>query len=176
MKNELRIQSIEKRKNIDTVLKSKLIIKKLFEINEYKISHNIICYYPLKYEISTLACLDDCSKHWFLPKVNGNNLDICPYYKDKLELGSYNIFEPQTKKLNSYDNIQMIIIPAIAADKKGYRIGYGKGYYDRFLKCLPPNVIKVILVYSDFLYETVFPNKYDVSSDIIITDKEIFRI
>ena len=70
----------------------------------------------------------------------------------------------------------MIIIPALAADKNGYRIGYGKGYYDRFLKTLKHNPVKVVLTYSDLLFDNIFPDEFDEKCNIIITDKEIYRI
>ncbi len=176
MKNQLRQKSIEKRKKLDTELLSSFIVKNLFSLNEYQNSTNILCYYPLKYEVNITDCVNDKNKNVFLPRVVGQCLEICPYEPDKLKIGAYNITEPQTNKINTFDIIDLVIIPAVAADINGYRLGYGKGYYDRLLSTLPSSIKKVVPVYSDLLYETIYPEMYDVKSDIIVTDKEILRI
>ncbi|MBQ9245167.1 5-formyltetrahydrofolate cyclo-ligase [bacterium] len=176
MKKELRKISIEKRKFFDTEKLSKKILENLFSTDEYKKAQNIICYYPLNYEVSTLPCFEDNTKNFFLPRVKGNELEICPYEKNKIKTGSYNIKEPETKAINNFNNIDLIVIPAVAADKNGYRIGYGKGYYDRFLKQHQNQAKKIILVFSELLYETIVPEEFDIKSDIVITDKEILRI
>ena len=176
MKNQLRKSSLEKRKHLDTNLLSSLIINNLFSTDEYQNFKNVICYYPLKYEVNTLRCLNDKTKNIFLPRVNGESLDICTYSPDKISSGAYGIYEPQTEKISSFNNIDIIIIPCVAADINGYRLGYGKGYYDRLLQSMPRKIIKVVLSFSDLLYETVYPDKYDEKADIVITDKEVWRI
>lgn len=174
MKSEIRKEAIEKRKMLNCKELSEKIIKNLTSLSEYIKSKNIICYYPLKYEADTKLCLNDSEKTWYLPKVNGELLDICPF--GNLKKGAFGILEPQTNPINNYENINMVIIPACAADKSGYRIGWGKGYYDRFLPRLNETCKKVVLVYSSLLYNTVYPDKNDVKADIIVTDKEIFRV
>lgn len=176
MKNELRKISLKKRKNLSTDLLSKKIIANLITLEEYKKAKNILCYYPLKYEVQTQECLNDNSKNWFLPRVNNLDLEVCRYSKAELKIGTYGILEPTGPKINTLKDIDMVIIPAIGADINGYRIGYGKGYYDRFLSSFDYPVLKVIVIYSELIYPNVFPNEYDKKSDIIVTDKEILRI
>ena len=101
-------------------------------------------------------------------------MEICPC--DDLCRGSFGILEPQTKPITDYSFIDMVIIPACAADKNGYRLGYGKGYYDRFLPLLPITCKKVILIFSDLLYETVYPENYDVKADMIVTENIIYKL
>ena len=173
-KNELRLFALETRKTFDCKYQGTNIIKNLVSMPEYRKSKNIICYYPLKYEIDTKICFEDVDKNWYLPKVSGNILEICTF--GKLKKGSFGIYEPQTAPIKNYSKINMIIIPACAADKKGYRLGYGKGYYDRFLPGLPKECKKVVLIYSNLLFESVYPDEFDIKSDIIVTDKEILRI
>ena len=175
IKNKLRQYALEKRKSIDTMQCSKQILENLFSIEEYQKSKNILCYYPLKYEADVRPCFEDTNKKWFLPRVKGKNLEICPYCKEKLSIGSFNICEPQTEELKTKELIDMIIIPAVAADRNGCRIGYGKGYYDRFLFSLTGNPIKVLLVYSDLLFPCIYPEQFDIRADIVVTDKEILR-
>ena len=174
MKHELRKFAIAKRKTLNCSLLSEKILEKLFSLDEYKNSKNIICYYPLKYEVDIKNCLCEKNKCIYLPRINGNLLEICPC--ENLCKGSFGIIEPQCKKINDYSDIDMIIIPACAADKNGYRLGYGKGYYDRFLKQLPTNCTKVTVLYSQLLFETVYPESFDYKVDIIVTDKEVIRV
>ena len=174
MKNELRKEALEKRKMLNCNELSEKIIKNLISLPEYRSSKDIICYYPLKYEADTKMCLEDNQKNWYLPRVNGEALDICPF--GNLSKGAFGILEPMTNPISDYEKINMVIIPACAADKSGYRIGWGKGYYDRFLPLLKQTCKKVVLIYSSLLYNTIYPDKNDVKADIIVTDKGIFRI
>lgn len=175
MKSKLRKQAIETRKQLDCQKASEKIMEKLFLLDEYSDSNKIICYYPLPDEISDIACIKDKAKQIYLPRVNGDNLEICPYEPEKIHTGSYKIQEPETDCINNFDDIDMIIIPCVAADKKGYRIGYGKGYYDRLLKTLPDKVLKVILVYSALCFNSVYPEYFDVKADIVITEDCVYR-
>ena len=173
MKAELRKAAIKKRKTLNNRELSERVIKNLLATDEYKGSKNIISYYPLKYEIDTAVCIKDKTKNWYLPRVSGDFLEICPC--DDLCRGSFGILEPQTKPIRDYSFIDMVIIPACAADKNGYRLGYGKGYYDRFLPLLPLTCKKVILIFSDLLYETVYPENHDVKADIIVTENRVYK-
>ncbi len=176
MKSELRKTALEARKHIDINSCSKKITEKLFSLEEYRNCRNILCYYPLKNEVSTIACLQDGEKKWYLPRVNGETLEICPYVQDKIKKGAFNIMEPQTEAIKNYDILEMAIIPAVAADINGYRIGYGKGYYDRLAEKLSGKTVKIIIIPSDCLFDDIYPAQYDVKADIVITDKEILRI
>lgn len=176
MKNELRKSALNKRKTLDCLYCSRKAMQNLFSLEEYKNCKNIICYYPKEYEISDMECLNDKTKNIYLPRVNGNELEICPYQKDKMKEGCFKIQEPITEKITSFENIDIVIIPAVAADKNGYRIGYGKGYYDRFLSILPQKIIKIILVYDELLSNNIFPDGFDIKADIIVTDKAVYKI
>ncbi len=176
MKNELREYSIEKRKLLNCDKCSSIIMRQLFSLEVYQKADNIICYYPLKYEISDIPCIDDKSKTIFLPRVNGSDLDICPYDKNNISKGSFKILEPQTERINDYSIIDLIIIPCVAADRNGYRIGYGKGYYDRLLKHLSDKTVKIILSYSELLFDTIYPEPFDIKADIVITENETITV
>ena len=61
-----------------------------------------------------------------------------------------------------------------AADKHGHRLGYGGGYYDRFL--LKTNAIKAILCYNDRLFDRIFSQKHDIACDIIFTEGKVIDL
>ena len=87
--------------------------------------------------------------------------------------GKYNINEPLPElPVFTGDNCHAIcVLPAIIYDKRGYRLGYGKGYYDRFLSKFKG--IKAGLIYSDFVVENIPNGRFDLKSDIIITEKGV---
>ncbi|MBR1943336.1 5-formyltetrahydrofolate cyclo-ligase [bacterium] len=131
-KSELRTKAKLIRKSLDIQNISQKLCEKIRLLEIYKTSKHIMLFYPLKYEINLLALLND-DKDFYLPKINGDNLEACPYKSgDTLQIGGFNTLEPTTKAVNP-ENLELIIIPALMADKNNYRLGYGKGYYDRFL-------------------------------------------
>lgn len=70
---------------------------------------------------------------------------------------------------------EIILIPAIACGYNGYRIGFGKGYYDRYL-ANKKNIIKIGVVYHDFLFESVPAQSHDVKMDYIVTEQTIIAL
>lgn len=175
MKNKLRTFAKEKRKNIASGFLNEKIINNLINFELYKNAKNVLCYYSKGDEISTVKLFGDKSKNWYLPRVNGDDLLICPYEENNLSLNKYKILEPCNSPIRDLSIIDFIIVPAICADKYGYRLGYGKGYYDRFLKKVNHNVVKVILAYSELLFDTVFPEKFDVKCDYTVTENSIIK-
>ena len=176
MKNNLRKIAKEKRFNLKTIEHNKKIQELFLNLSEYKIAKNILTYYSFNNEVDTLFCFKDITKNWYLPKINKDKLLVCPYNKDNLTKNKFNLIEPNNEPITDTSIIDMVVIPCIASDIYGYRLGYGKGYYDRFLPTLNKSTMKVILCYSDLLYDTVFPEKFDIPANIIVTDKEIYRI
>lgn len=95
----------------------------------------------------------------------------------RLIRGAYGIYEPYTrKKQASLSKIAAVIVPGIAFDMKGNRLGFGCGYFDRFLKKLPEKTVKVALAYSSQIVKTVPHTRRDVKMDYIITEKGVFEI
>ena len=177
MKNELRKICIEKRKLIsDKKIKDDIIMQKIFELEEFKKAKNILTYYPLKYEIDTTCCFTKCDKNWYLPRCNNLELDICKYEAGQLICGSFKIMEPVGKKIDDYSIIDMVVTPAVAVDINGYRLGYGKGFYDRLFPKLNKNCVKVFVAYQDLVLPDIYPCCTDVKCDVIVTEEKIYKI
>ncbi|MBQ8510857.1 MAG: 5-formyltetrahydrofolate cyclo-ligase [Clostridia bacterium] len=91
---------------------------------------------------------------------------------DQLEKGTYGLLEP-TADLPVYDLASpepaACIVPALVYDKKGYRLGYGKGYYDRYLGQFCGS--KVGMIYSEFVIDTLPRGRFDLCVDFIVTEK-----
>lgn len=70
----------------------------------------------------------------------------------------------------------LVVVPALAYDKQGYRLGYGGGYYDRFMAELAPQTTTIGLCYQCLLLDEVPQNQYDQSVDVVITEQQVLRI
>ena len=92
--------------------------------------------------------------------------------RDDLETGSFGILEPK-KGLEEYSpqSLSLCVVPGIVFDKEGYRIGYGKGFYDRFLSTFPG--VKVGLVYSNMIVPKVPRGRFDKHVDILISERGV---
>lgn len=174
MKDDIRKYAKEYRKSLNTKELSKKIHQNLFLLDEWKKSENVFCYYSVENEVNTTD-LFSANKNWYIPRINSNELCVCHYEPDNLVCNKYNIPEPTSEEVDK-DCIDLIIIPALAADINGYRIGYGGGYYDRFLSNAKPDILKVVFIYSDLLFESVYPEDFDIKCDIVVTDKDIYKI
>ena len=168
-KKSLRIWAKNERVKLDIQALSDCIAENLIKTDVYKNALNILFFYPLKDEINLLSLLKDSSKTFYLPKIDGENLLCCPYKEgDDTCLSCFNTCEPLTgpceKRL-----IDLVIVPALACDKNGYRLGYGGGFYDRFLNGFLG--LKIACIPSKLLVDNVYPESHDVKMDYIITEK-----
>ena len=171
-KNSLRqyIREEKKRHSKSELLSQSEIILSKLENNEHFIeAKNIMLYASLPDEVYTLDFIEKWrnKKHIILPVVLGD--DIIPTaLEDEVSLakGSFNIPEPQNNPYKG--NFDLIIVPGMAFDKQGNRLGRGKGYYDRFL-VNNKNVYKIGICF-DFQFLDVIPSEdHDQKIDEIIT-------
>ena len=174
-KQELRIWAKNERKKLDIEALSKLLAEKLQQTEEYKKSKNIMIFYPLENEINLLSLLNDTSKSFYLPKIDGRNMLCCRFDKTtELCESCFHTKEPESPSENS-SLLDLIIVPALAVDKNNYRLGYGKGFYDRFLSA-HSEITSAGLCYHSLLSECIPSEPHDISVDYIITEKGIIEI
>lgn len=173
MKKEfLRKKYKEKRDNIkNKVTKDNLIYQKVINNKDILSSKTLLIYISINSEVDTIKIINYFlyAKNIAVPKIIDNNMYFC-YITNLNDLtpGKYNIPEPTNENIvTDFDN-SICIVPGICYDKKNYRIGYGKGYYDRFLS---KNKIKTIgLCYKECMIEKIDNDKYDYKIDEVITD------
>ena len=167
-KQELRKWAKEVRSKLDMETLSKILTEKLKQTKEYENSKNIMLFYPLKDEVNLLGIINDKTKTFYLPKIDGENLLCCKYDNDaELCESCFGTKEPAVTNINTPD---LVIVPALAVDKNNYRLGYGKGFYDRFLNQLNPPVKTIVCIPKELIVETIYPNEFDIPVDIVITD------
>ena len=154
------------------------VISELFLNSElYKNAKCIMLYMPLGNEVDTKditkAAFKD-GKKVVLP-VTDNKNNIIPYFVKKdteFQTGAFSVKEPiGTEKANTKE-IDLVIVPGIAFDKSGNRIGFGKGCYDGFLKNI--NAVKVGICYEFQMCDEISADLFDVKMDYVITEKGIF--
>ncbi len=142
----------------------------------FMMADKILMYHSLPDELSTIDFIDKwhTRKHFFLPRVNGVNLDVLPYDRTRLQYGAFHIEEPTGDDIENIDNIELIIVPGIAYDNRGNRVGRGKGYYDRLLS--RTKATKIGIGYDFQLVDEIDSEPHDITMDIVITDSRIINI
>ncbi len=140
-------------------------------------SRNIGGYYPCNYEIDDLEILNSLRKKNFkvsLPIIKNNNqMDFFEWsLKNPFKVNKYGITEPMLSK-KCFPEI--IFIPLVAFDRQLNRLGYGGGFYDRYIAKINKRkkVIKIGLAFSFQELKKISINKFDKKLDYIITDKEV---
>lgn len=184
MKEKLRKEIKEKRKNIskeEQRKKSKEIKEKLFSLKEYKDSEIVLFYVSYNGEVFTHDIIRDALKEKVVV-VPISNKEDCSVSLSKLgkwydlETSSYGILEPRKECIKDVpiDVVDLIIIPGVAFDCKGNRLGHGKGYYDRLLRNAK-EITKIGLAFEFQIVENITIEKHDISIDKIITEKRIIN-
>lgn len=181
-KNEVRKEILKIREELskeEKDLKDSLILDKLFESDLYKNSKNIFVYVSFRSEINTFKIIEKAftdKKEVYVPKVFSDKTmqAIKIDSLEKLEKNKMGILEPKDESLTiDKTNIDLIIVPGAVFDENFSRIGYGGGYYDRFLKEIKNKKNKVALAYDFQVLDKVITEEYDIKVDIIITEKRI---
>lgn len=149
------------------------VFEKLEKTPAFLLADRILMYHSLPDELSTHAFLRKWAgkKSFFLPRVNGVNLEILPYDQSRLELGSFQIEEPAGDDIVDPETLELIIIPAVAYDRKRNRLGRGKGYYDRLLTTT--KAAKIGVAYHFQLVDEIAVEPHDIPVDMVITDRII---
>lgn len=165
-KIELRKFAKKLRTTLDIKSISHSICDEIRKLEEFKNAKNVMIFYPLKDEVDLLELLED-DKNFFLPRMSGLNLNVCPYKKgDKLEVKQFGVKEPKTHPV-SPKIIDLMIVPALLIDSKNYRLGYGKGYYDRLIT--KTNAKTLVCLPKALFIEELPIETHDKSVDIVIT-------
>ena len=179
-KAALRKHLLEKRDATSAELRDILsgkIHENLKKNSSYTNSQNIACYFPIGSEVDThdimLNVLEQ-GKNLLLPRIADDNLQFCVVTNlEKLEKGSFEIMEPKDN-CKKAEKIDCVLIPTVGVSKSGVRLGYGKGYYDRFLSLT--DTIKISLTYSKQIVKSIPNDSHDVKIDWIVTEDENIKI
>jgi 5-formyltetrahydrofolate cyclo-ligase len=112
-----------------------------------------------------------------VPKINADSENLDHYHfseETKMSANLLGIDEPEDGIRISETEIDLALIPLLAFDKKGYRVGYGKGHYDRFLAKCRPGLIKAGISFFDAVDEIEDTTVYDIPLDLCITPHQLY--
>ncbi len=177
LKKSLRTEILRRRKEYNKGKEdSALIAEKFLSLPEVKKAKSILLYFPHKNEVDTTFIIEELLKEGkdvVLPKVVGFHIyPIKISNLASLKSGYAGIKEPEGEKY-PLENIDIIVVPAIAFDIHGHRLGYGKGYYDRLLSKV--NALKIGLAYNFQVLEKLPSEPHDIPVDLIVTPTKIIK-
>jgi 5-formyltetrahydrofolate cyclo-ligase len=162
--------------------KSGLIQKRLFNLPEFKKARTVLFYVSTRNEVKTEKMIKSTLKQGKgvvipISDVKGRKLILSELkdFDNELEIGTFNILEPKKEFFRpvSPEEIDFIIVPGIAFDKDGDRIGYGMGFYDKFLSSLKKRIPTVGLAYEFQIVDDIPVHDKDVTVNKVITEKRI---
>ncbi|MDR2869372.1 MAG: 5-formyltetrahydrofolate cyclo-ligase [Deferribacteraceae bacterium] len=145
-------------------------IAKVF-LDRYGQYESFLLYSPVRGEVDAAYIAQElwqAGKTVFYPRVAGESLllGVCKSFDD-LEAGYKGILEPKLANIINCKHIDVAVIPALAFDTDNYRLGYGKGFYDRFLAAITI-AHKVGIAYRWQIVDTVYPETHDQRVDTVI--------
>lgn len=156
------------------------ICKNLQSLTVFRFAQKLLLYHPIRSEVDVLPLMDialGMGKEVYFPLCDPKVPGKMTFHKvtsaAQLISGSFSVPEPSAD-LPLYENdpsLAVCMIPALAFDKEGYRLGYGKGYYDRFLSEFAGTRIGV--GYSALVLPQLPHNRFDLKTDLIVTEKGV---
>lgn len=185
-KTEIREYYLAKRRGLEESVRAERnekICKNMLASATFRYADVLLMYYPKPDEIDIRPIAEAAlaaGKKIAFPRCNPADHTMVFHYVssfEELEPGSYNIMEP-SQDAPAFDpedaetcNVACIV-PAVVFDKKGFRIGYGGGYYDRYLAGFRGT--KVGFAYRDFIVNSVPHGRFDLTVDVMITERGLY--
>ena len=159
---------------------SQRVCKQLDKIDIWKLKHYHIFISILKYnELDTSSIINKLKseqKIIIVPKISNNELvHIAINDETEFSLNEFGIKEPNDGNHFIIENLDIIFIPLLAFDIEGHRVGYGKGYYDRFLKLTKNSTLKIGLSFFDPINKILDIDDNDVKLDYCVTPKQVHK-
>ena len=178
-KDALRKHLLEKRDamSFDIMeIHAQKILSKLKKMKSFSEAKSVGCYYSIGSEVQTnniIKFLLEGKKIVSLPKVAHDTMVFRKIENvAKLEKGNFDISEPK-ESCPIEENHDVVLVPSIGLDNEGNRIGYGYGFYDRYLT--KNDSTKIALTYSKQIVKSIPTSKYDVKMDWIVTETDIIK-
>lgn len=164
---------------------SRQIVARCMELPEYQQAKTVLFYIDVRSEVRTRNDLENA--------LTGGKKIVVPYCVDgelhlfhlqdiaELEIGMYKILEPKAElrtvsaKRVEVEEIDMIIVPGVAFDRRGGRTGHGKGYYDKLLEHARHDTPLVALAFECQLFDEIPMQEHDVYMDKVVTEKAVYQ-
>lgn len=168
-KKELRKKAKGIRIKLDIKKISETIVQNIQDLDIYQKAVNVMIFYPIGHEVNLLGLLKD-KKNFYLPKVQGRELLVCPYkVGDELAISEFKTEEPLSNPVDP-NILDMIFVPALMVDKNLHRLGYGGGFYDIFLSKNCPSATKIVAIPNVLVADKIPSESFDAKIDMVITE------
>ena len=154
--------------------RSAVLAEKLFSTAPYRDCQSLYAYLSFNQEVRTNPIIERAwadGKRVAVPKVVGDEMVFIwiDSFEGLAPQGAFHIMEPIEDGPVADDERALILMPGLAFDPQGHRVGYGGGYYDRFLEKEPDHLL-VALCYDFQLYDRLEVEAHDVPVDVVLTD------
>ena len=182
MKNQIRKEMKARRAAMtkeEVAQKSMTAADAFLKSEIYKNAETIMLYMPLGNETDTSEIIKAAfadEKRLVLPVTDEKTGEITPVFFEEtsvLEKGGFSIREPKNSHIAEKSAIDVVIVPGIAFDKRGARVGFGKGCYDMFLKDM--QTVKIGFCYDFQLVGEIPSEEHDIKMDFVVTEKGFFE-
>ena len=174
-KSDIRKNLLEERKKIKNKdVLSKKITANLIKLDIYNKANIIALYNSLPDEVDTSYLINKYldKKTILLPRIIDNKIDFIKINKDsKYNKSKLGVLEPIGKVYHG--NIDLIIVPGVAFDKKLNRLGFGMGYYDKYLE--NKDIYKIGLAYGKQIVNLLPYDNFDIKMNMIITENKVYK-
>ncbi len=181
-KQELRKQIRAAKKAVpfcEKLQRSESIMQRVEELDCFQQAGTVLLYWSMEDEVQT----HDFVNRWYekkrllLPCVDGDDLRLRQYTGPEcLKAGEqFGIGEPTGPEFTELEQVELIIVPGVAFDRKGNRMGRGRGFYDRLLKSTP-KAFKVGVGFDFQLLDTIPTEPFDVPMDVVISEFECVNV
>ncbi len=167
------IERVKRKKNINTYKQDKIIVRRLYMYIKKIKADTIMLYVPLKTEVNIISLINSLRKEKkvvLVPFMEGKSFRLVKY-RLPLKKKQFGVKEPNNS--NKYKKkIDLAIVPIIGTDRTLRRVGFGKGFYDRFFEKNHKNISEILFVSREYCVSSeVITDDHDVKGDFYITPK-----
>ncbi len=156
-----------------------LLAANLMALPEIEAARRVLIYASFAHEAPTGAAMEAlhaAGKSVLLPYLDGGTMEAAPHMPDStLVPSTYGPAEPADQQPVDPSIIDVVVTPGLAFDPTGARLGYGGGFYDRFLQRVSPHTITIGLAFAEQIVESVPTDSHDIRLAIVVTDKGVMR-
>jgi 5-formyltetrahydrofolate cyclo-ligase len=151
------------------------IIDNIVSLSHYQKADVITLYMPIRGEVDLLHIWQSSSKVVLFPKVCGDKLAFHHAQCEKdFTQGCFGVPEPICADAFDMNEIDLIIVPGVVFDRSGYRLGYGKGFFDRLIHD-NPGVMTLGVCFDEFYVDRLPVDPWDASVNLVVTQTGVFR-
>jgi 5-formyltetrahydrofolate cyclo-ligase len=144
------------------------LLKKLEQLPNASV---VSAYMALPGEVDLRELFGRIDKQWVFPRVRGEDLKFyrVKNLEEEMQVGAFGILEPKDELEEvSVDSVDVFLCPGLGFDRKGGRLGRGRGFYDRMLKQAKPEVVKIGVCFPFQIVDHIVTEAHDVTMDLVI--------